>query len=192
MIHSTGWFRFVKTHATADPARLVDTTDLVVITETQPDNMINMRGFRGIEIAPFGRGSGAVPDIFVQQVNSVGPWNARGVPADQRFVSNLDRQFIVREITKLDVTLSTDQGGASAGAYVDSSDFSAGIIAQTRTTFGTALESAFAQTSVLFTVGAGGQFASYYLPDVGNSEFIRLATVLNDATHINALVNLYT
>lgn len=176
-LRHTNWFKAFSANQTTTTAQ----TDDIVEALPTDGRIIPVKSYsggprwRGVEILPFG-GDDDNDEfrIIVEHIAIVDDWG-RDTNSLYDFDYDLDVQYLKRAITNLDCTINTNAGLAgTAGGYVGSGDSCCDVIAQTRTTFGTALESAFGQTSVIYTGAGNSTFGSYWLPDMGEPDYLRL------------------
>lgn len=198
-MRATPLFKYRASNVTANDGVLTD-----ILTATRPGNLIPTRGkdgmrFKGIEVFPFG--TDAANEAFTCQLQHIKEATRWGVDPAVDPSSDFGfahaavtvKQYMVRNITTLTCTLGATADGTANAALV-ATDFTADTITQARTTFGTALEAAFMQTSVLYSPTSDVVGASYYLPNFGNADWMRLAfdSIESDsAATANALIALY-
>lgn len=180
----TPFFKYLATNSTSTSALSSDG-----ISETRPTSLIPTRApdgsrFRGIQLLPFGTNANDEDfHMALFTIHEVTDWGA-DKSKDHDFVLGLDKQWLTRRVTLLVPIQVT--GNGTAGAYITDTDFTCDTITQTRTAWGTALESAFGQTSVIFT---GAQFASYYLPDFGDADYLTVEFDINAGGSASASAN---
>ncbi len=193
---ATPWFKYLLANSTGAPD--ADVADDVYLGPTIGDVLTNrpidMSGFRGLAILPFGNGAADTTfTIQLQHVEAIGG----GPPNFPSSADSLVSQFIVRDFTLLTATIAAGVNVGQATGYITDTDDFADILTQARATFGTQVEAAFTTTSILYSPTGDVVPAMYWIPDFGNADYAHLlfditggggASVLS----ANALIKLFT
>lgn len=193
---ATGWFKYLLANTTGAPD--TDVTDDIYlgpsIATPLTNRPIDMSGFRGLAILPFGVGTeNETFTIQLQHVEAVGG----GPPDFPSSADSLVNQFIVRDFTLLEAVLANVANIGQATGYINATDVMCDTLTQTRATFGTQAEAAFATTSILYSPTGDVVPAMYWIPDFANADHAHLLFDIsggagNDVVDCNALVKLFT
>lgn len=207
-LRATPFFKAFSANQTTTTAQ---TDDIVESLPTDGRIIPTQAGgvrFRGIELLGFGGDDDNDEfSVYLETIHEVagydfgrGSTDAAGnisIPALYDFDYSLDLQYLKRQVTRIDFTINTNAGLAgTTGGVVGSGDSFADVVSQTRTTYGTSLESAMGETSVIGSGASNTNFASYFLPDFGNADMLRLYVDIDGgsgtaADEGNCLVRLY-